>query len=236
MKIKKIIGILVLTILLSGCTTEYNITINDGIITEDINIYANKNDSTENDTFEYYKKNDVISFTDSDSVYVYDKSVLEDDTGLNLKFEYRNLNAYALSSFFNDCFSKSSISSDEEKIYIKASGFTCYSYNYMIVTDASINFSTNHEVLEHNADEVTEGIYKWYPLTGDDLSIILKQNVKDIEENPNEQQNKEEEENQDDTNRAENGTNWLIVGLMLITFVSIIFLLAIYKIKKGQRG
>ena len=175
MKIKKILFVLFITFLLSGCTAEYNISIIDDQVIEDINIYTS--DTEEKEMLKNYKKEKILSFSVEDKNYYYDKEFLSNNKGLNLRFRYLDYPAYSLSSFFNYCYDKSSIVSDDKYIYIIATGFTCTSYNWLEVKQAKVNFTTNHKILTENSDIQKNNVYTWdLKDYNSDISIILEKN------------------------------------------------------------
>lgn len=235
MKLKKVLVILILIVFMTGCTVEYNIDINNESVKEDINIYINESKAEEKKSLNYYLENDITAFNDGNKVYKYKLSKI--DSGINLRFEYGNLIGYSASSFFSQCFDKSNISNDGQNVYIKASSFICQSYNYDNVTQAVVNFTTNHEVITHNADKVDNSVYTWYPLNNNkDIILVLKTNdgVLDSEKETIENNNHNGFTNQ--LNPENKSRPIIIVILLLMAFGSLIGILFLYKIKKSQRS
>ena len=232
MKLKKFVLIIILLIFLTGCTAEYNIEINDDKIYEDINIKITPTEENRQ-SLSNYLANGIVAFYDSGHAYKY--KLTEIDNGLNLKFEYGNLIGYSFSSFFKQCFEKSSISSDEKNIYIKASGFICRSYDYVDVEDAVINFKTNHEVQTHNADIVSNGIYKWYPLKNDKgVTLILNiknDSLSDIEKDPI----IEEEELFEEEQEQKEETPIIIIIMMFMAFILSLIVVIMLRMNKQRR-
>ncbi len=233
MNIKKIICLLSI-LSLTGCSVEYNINVKDDKIYENINIYIDKNDSENVKSLNYYYENGVIAFTEGFEDYTYDLNKIDNDNfGLNMNFEYGNNIAFAVSSFFTNCYQKSNISSDDNKIYITASDFRCYSYNYEEVNSAIINLTTNHNVINHNADKVSNGTYIWYPLNNNKgISLILEKNS---EKEGNIQKPTIIPGNNDKDNSSKNEETSLGVGLAIFGgFIILIAFIFFIKIKKQR--
>jgi hypothetical protein len=151
---KKII-ILILTIfLLSGCSVEYNLEINNDNIRENIEI--GKFDASEIEDFEYLTPYAILN-DESQKFYVFDYS----NKILNLSYDY-NIQNYEMSEAFNQCYDMSNFSYDEKYYYILTSNeFKCLSYMGYTTDEVKINIKSRYKVVESNADYVDNGVYTW---------------------------------------------------------------------------
>ena len=230
--------VLLIMLLLTGCTVDYNIYVGNDVIEENINIYANTNKSGEVSFQKYYLENDIESFQVNGERYYYETKTINNGnkTGTNLSFVYEDYSAYSLSRIFNECFKKSSIASNDSNVYIKASDFICYDYNYNIVDDAVINLTTNLEVVEHNADIVNNGVYTWNIIKNPkDITLVLKKTVEEEPENTVVDDDSYSKSNRDSEQQKEENTSWLTVVLILLAFFISIFGLFFYKMRKTQK-
>ena len=152
MKKNKILILIVLSLLISGCDVKYNINIRGKNISEEI-ILPNVDNYTE-DTFtnNYYydingnKKYDVK--IDEDKIVLYNKKT--------------KLSTLATNNLYDFCFSK--IDSFEEDGYYHfrtSSDFNCMVYEFIPVDKITIVLNTFNKVSNHNADEVKFGKYIW---------------------------------------------------------------------------
>ena len=227
-RFKKIVIISLILFLITGCNVEYNLDLTDDNFTENVNIYLDSSSSEE--SLNYYLENDINAFFDGDATYVYKKEKIENPLGMNLKFGYGDIASYSVSSFLKQCFNKTNISSDEEYIYISADEFLCQSYDYEELNSAVINFTTNHTVINHNANIVRDGVYTWN-LNSNFSKVSLK--LKKVKETENIQNQESDNKNVD--NKKNNNFSTGIAIIIFIAFIGVIFLLAIFKVKKQRR-
>lgn len=168
MKIKKIklIIILMLVFLVSGCSVEYNFVINeDSSINEEI-IASEKTDRLESMTrlkgeqacnylYNMFKRNN-----DTSGVSCSEKNSITYGTARAI---YTNIDEYS-SKFKNDIFEKVEVLKNEDEITLTATqkeklggeGGTTYIYNGI-----KINITVPFEVVENNADSVSKNTYTW---------------------------------------------------------------------------
>lgn len=169
-----------LIILLTGCNSEYNLEINDGIFKETIvsDIYP---DSKKTISVEGIEDDDQITpfiemeqhpFTNDNNI-IYDKKIetIDNYQRVTLTYNYQE-DEFANSKAINNCFENHNYSYDD-KYTIELSGtFYCLYTDYI-----DINIKTDYKVLENNADEVNENIYTWHinrqNLDNVSLKIIL---------------------------------------------------------------
>lgn len=233
-QLKKIFILLCGIFILSGCSVEYNININDFEFTENVNIYADNEKEVK--SLEFYLNEDIVAFSYDDRDFLYNTEAISGNKeGINLNFKYTDLAAYSLSSFFEQCYEKSNISTDEEKIYIKATNYICQGYNYNNVTSAVINLTTNHEVVSHNADKIDNGIYIWnLGNSGKDIDLELKLKTVEIKEEESEINKDEENNKANSDDKQAKKASWIITFLLLIGFIAALVLIIVFKSSKQR--
>lgn len=161
---KKIILIL-LILVVSGCSTQYNLKIDGKKFKEDINIIINKSeipapspiDGVEtDDPITPFLTGDTTVFFQNDDI-IYNKIVEEFDNYYNINMSYQyNGNEFKNSNSLQLCFEN--IDFSESKNYkINLSGtFYC-----MYSDSVSINIESKNRVINNNADSVNGNVYTW---------------------------------------------------------------------------
>lgn len=150
---KKIIMLLVV-IMLTGCTVNYNVTIDKDNITENVKISVPMNEVDEN-TF----SEQVSGFNSSYNI----KTNVEDDNyiaNLNRNFDFTNYNN---STFMNKCYDEVNITNTDSDITIKTSNtFHCIKMEDDFETQkVTVNIKTKLKVKDNNADEINGNTYTW---------------------------------------------------------------------------
>lgn len=177
---KKRIIILLLPLLLTGCTINYDLVINQNNIKETItgSVKESEYETKETDTGlnELYVliNEDVTPLINDDDLYK--KNIINTNTGIDYEYTYTYKNNYAYSRVINTCFENHTITETETYYKINLSGnFYCL-YSDKI----DINVTSNYVVMENNADKVDGNVYKW---TIDDpfdvnIALTVAKNVK----------------------------------------------------------
>ena len=151
----KKIYLFVLTILLTGCSSTYNITVDENKIDEHLKISIPTNLVNENtlqEQLEAQLGNYNIDYTnDSNNYYV----------------DYTNnydIGNYFDSKLINLCYDTSSNKITDQQIKITTSSqFRCiYMDDGVQMDSVDINITTQLKVIENNADEVNKNTYTWH--------------------------------------------------------------------------
>lgn len=155
-------------LLLSGCTSSYNVTISDNKITEDINLNI-ENDYQDIDGITGY---DYAPIT-RDSEELYEKKVTKKDgyTNINLKYSF-DPEVFPNSTALSTCFENYEVIIDDNYYEFKLSGYL----NCLADGEVDINVKTKNKVISHNADSVDGNVYTWHidQDNVDDTSIEIK--------------------------------------------------------------
>lgn len=159
-KIQKI-GLIAVTFLMTGCTVQYDLYFGDNVITENIIIKENKVDIDENNLSYLKEKNPNTLINDLDEFYEKKMNETEKDITGALTYNYTYSN-FRHANLIKPCYEVIGFAEDETSYSLSTSNsFECLLYEYNPLDSVQINISTNHKVLENNADTVENGIYTW---------------------------------------------------------------------------
>lgn len=171
---KKKILLLVVLLLMTGCTAEYELTyVNDVfkehvVVTEPI---VDENPmglsiSDINSNSHYIKIGD-------NNKYNYNLESRNGNHILTLDFEYKDVKLTS-SRFYNDCFKNRTFIERDNYYYIELEGDSVCEY----LKDVDITFKTDKYVYDINATEkdYEKGIYKWKDFSGGKIIIQVSRN------------------------------------------------------------
>lgn len=215
MRIKKIILIVLLLIILTGCTAKVNLEISDNVVYEEIVI---DDQTTSRDNFrEYipiYDENIIVDAAPDEKkegVAYYKKNIKDDKIYYSYAF---NLKKYNDSKTMKNFFSSSAIVSSERtglmELYTSNDGIFAFDL-YPGLSYLEININTNLEVEESNADSVKGHTYTWVftPSNKNKNIYIRMRNYIYKQKHPNEYKEKEQNKknNEDGTNNSTTDSN-----------------------------
>jgi hypothetical protein len=160
MKKFKIVLLLLIVLLISGCSGTYNLKINDNLTVEENLIIT-----LENEVDNYDKIDNLIN---SEVGNKKDYSISKDGNNLNVSYKkkYDTIEEYLLDSIlYKQIFNSISYNSDDNEISLGARNILNLStsdlnnsYDLKIL---QINVQTPLEVIDENADFVNENTYSW---------------------------------------------------------------------------
>lgn len=169
----KIVVVFVVLLLLTGCTINYDLTINENSIDEKISGNVNKSEyqlsdeDTSPNLFYTLINGDVPALVVGDDLYKKDISELEDKLNYNYSYTYNN--NFDKSRIINSCFENHIISETDKYYHIELSGkFYCL-YSDKI----NINVTSNYEVIDNNADKINGNKYVWTIDNSNGVDILL---------------------------------------------------------------
>ena len=243
----KKIGILVcLLFILSGCTVNYNVTIDENNIKEDINVNDNITDNrTKEDIISFYNSWYPVYLYDGiiddystkldDAIYYNKSNIIENGDTYNYTFSYNHkLKDYPKTTIWSLYLLNNSFITDNNKISI-SSGKSIQIFNNSAITNLNINITTNLKVLENNADRINDNTYTWeYNLNNyrsKSVKLVLaKEN--NIEESPSNSNQSEEEKTSNSNNEInkESSNMILILSILGVFLLVLIILLKFRKI------
>lgn len=159
---KKKILLIGMIFLFTGCTTNYNLTIDNNTLREkvEINIPSNLSDKKKDKIDDFFSY-DLEAFTDvengTNELYNIKKAFVDNGYIYQINHDFL-LDEFANSKIVNDCFSDFQYKNADEYIAIKASGkFACRYDNKKV----NINITTDRYVQEQNADSNEGNTYTW---------------------------------------------------------------------------
>ncbi len=178
---KKIFCFIILLFLTSGCEVTYELNINGDnfeettsiVETNEINLNTYFNDITYNDLFDIYIKkpipvsNDYEIQPDSDEemegVSYYDKEDLSNDNqvGLSLTNTFSS-SGIQDSTVINNNYNRFIKATIDDHIVLSTGERLSAFDQYSTLDEVTIKITTDHEVIEHNADEIEDNTYIWY--------------------------------------------------------------------------
>ncbi len=178
---KRLIGLISILFLLSGCSAVYNVEINDKFIKDELSINsANKEElNSGNPSYKTLIDNNYKNFelavnkdtpgypeihTKLKGYEYYNKKLINTIDNYGLVFTYKHeLSNYAKSPLLG-FYNFASIKNVSNKIIIDSGDAKgCYVFNnYALLTDLTLNISSIYEVTNHNADEVNNNTYTWH--------------------------------------------------------------------------
>ena len=175
---KKLIIVLSLLFVLTGCSANYELTYKKGIFTEEITIYEDKDISNNEELPSITKveeKSDKVKIKDNE-YYKIEHYTENDKNILKATYKFDKLSLKD-SLVFNECFKEKSIIDEEKSIYIKLSGEVVCEY----LENVSITFKTDKQVINTNAEKQNKrkGIYSWDKIPDEGIIIeVSKKNIK----------------------------------------------------------
>ena len=170
---KKILFLIIFCFLLTGCTVNYNLEIDNESFKESItgNILNSELESDDNRTdiniYSYLINSEQNVFKNNDSI-LYNKNLNNVENGIDYSYSYEfNKNNFNNSRILNECFDKYEAYEEDGIYYISIFG----NFNCSYADKTNINIKTNHNVLANNADSIKNNTYSW---------AIEKDNIKDL--------------------------------------------------------
>lgn len=150
----KLLFLLLIFILITGCKQEYNLVISDSAIKEEFKaVVDNNDDNLKRLSVNYYPlhANDVVT---------YNKKIIKNNNYITAFFSYvYKPYDFVNANTFNQCFRNKKVIMDDKKVYeIVLSDFVDCMYDYNL----DINIITNNKVISNNADEVKKNKYIWH--------------------------------------------------------------------------
>lgn len=216
MRIKKILLLFVMLFILTGCTAKYELTYQDDVFNEHIEINEEKiNGQLSEFGISTVKENPNLLKLDEKNSYKYEFTNDEKSETLTLDFKYNDI-SIENSLVYKNCFQYKTFLDKDDYYYFHLEGDMVCEY----LSSSDIVFKTDKVVLKHNADEVDEekGIYKWNDFnTGEIIFQVSKT-----------------EKIQSTNNGIDDGIIPLYVKIIIAVVVGLIIFVVYKKVKKSQ--
>lgn len=157
---KKIILFISLLVFLSGCNAKYELEFNDEFLNEKIQLKLENSMERE---IELLKNRPVYAIFNSNSQKLYNIDYNEGLFDFTATYEYTfNTSNFNQSVFNNNCFDAFSFTKQEENYILSTSkGFNCMTLEYFSAESIEMTLTTNHSVIESNADKIDGKKYIW---------------------------------------------------------------------------
>lgn len=159
---KKKIIMLLSILLLTGCTVNYTLEIDDNILKEKITGTVTKEESKQNSKATDISTVYSIINEDQKPVYnkeeLYQKELKESGNNINYTFKYNyNIEDFVNSTIINTCFENKEIEEIDNYYSIRLSG------NFYCLYSKKINIAvtSNLKVASNNADKIKDNTYIW---------------------------------------------------------------------------
>lgn len=164
---KKITMLLLLVILLTGCSAEVNVVINDTGINETITINDNSTTSYYNYVPVFYEDifSDVEPDVKNEGITYYNKNITQGIDGYKINYNYKyTVDEYKRARSVKTSFQSFNIREskvDEQLVISTSTGGIKYFDKYSNLDSVKINITPSYKVLENNADYVNGNVYTW---------------------------------------------------------------------------
>ena len=160
---KKIVLLFMFTILLTGCSCDYELNISDDKVVENVDITLPYSmDSDDRNKFLDYTKIDNLAVVGGLDNPYYDMSARADNYGdvYNFNYSYDKEHPIKNARAMKSCFEKYKVEETSSYyMFVFRGEFKCkYKFD-----DVNITVKTNNEVPKHNSTDYDEkeGIYRW---------------------------------------------------------------------------
>ncbi len=182
---KKIIMLVLLVLLLTGCSAEVNVIINDTGINETVTIIDNNTSSYYNNVPAFYK--DIFSELEPDvknsGVEYYNRNVTQGSGSYKINYSYKySFDNYKDARTVKTAFKSFNLRKDvsENQIIISTDSSQLGLFNtYKNLTNVKVNITPTYQVVKSNADYVNGNIYTW------NFNKGTKKNIYIVMYNPN---------------------------------------------------
>ena len=182
MKKKYLILVLIIILInLCGCTVNYEININDDVVTENMEFYETDSkkinalyppDSVSSDSIEKYTYKQMINFQNLNDEYafknnlnpeqIYNKRKIDESNKMGMKYSYAfNINDYTNSNIANSFVTHFSARTSGEFYAVSALDFSSIFSQYPYLNNISVKIKTNHKVVDSTADSTEGNEYIW---------------------------------------------------------------------------
>ncbi|MFA5407896.1 MAG: hypothetical protein WC343_03895 [Bacilli bacterium] len=163
----KVVLLVFVLLLMTGCNIDYNITVNDKKEVEETATVSSTNQSilVNNESINLYLNQQIDTYKNLNNFnkYSYSKVIGDVNSSVTMSREYSSLREYAKSPIFKYVFENATIIENEEYTSFKTVGAYYYNHMYSEKEQIDSNFYIDtviikikfyNKVLENNADEV----------------------------------------------------------------------------------
>ena len=154
---KKLILLVLIVIMLTGCQSDFYIKIGEGKVEQNINIFLLNNNQK---PYDLIRKSVYTVENDIEGLGYFTIENSKESNPLNVSISYI-ISSYDFDYALSFCYDNQNISYINNILKIETSNyFNCFD-KYSIIDDVNINVTTGYKVLENNADKVDGNTYTW---------------------------------------------------------------------------
>ena len=228
---KNIIIIIILLIFTTGCTCEYNLTIDNNNYQEEVRIIAENENEISNYNLEWKIPTDKEENNyggDPSTVPEYSSDLYEYKLVNNiLTFNYNfNKDNYSNSSAVSTCYDTFTVIDYNNATIISTNSKASAFNKYPNLNNITVNIKVDKEVIDHNADRVNGNTYTWYIYKNNadnkSINLTLSNSSNTIDdkttETPNKSTNSINEENKNE-NKKTDYTFYIFYGVLLVVMI-----------------
>ena len=221
---KRIVLLIIILLLTTGCTCEYNLTIDGSKYKEKITIISETTDeeSKLNNKWEIpVDKDESETPGDPNSDIKIEGDIYNYNLSNNkLIFNYDfTRSRYINSTAVSKCYKKLTISNYDNTTIISTSpNANCFD-NYPTLTNIKVTINVDREVINHNADNVNGNIYTWTINKNNASNKSINLTLKNIDKNI-----KPDSTTNNEKNNLNNQINNYALYIFIVILVIIIFL------------
>jgi len=234
---KKIIMLSILLLMLTGCSIEYTITIDEATIQENIAVLDNVSDTrTVTDIMNNYKYKyyvyDKVDSEDYEPTENYEEGLLYytqsyniDSEGYHLYYDYTHpianyMNAVSVVSSYNT----KHITYSNNKLSIKTTSPNSYLRYSDLLDNLTVSIITDYNVISNNADSVDGNKYTWTFDKDNNYTKQISFEV-DLSKKTNEEEDKNSSNENDTTFEEKKNTIIVVIVFAIYLIITIIFII-----------
>lgn len=181
---KKIISLITILILMTGCEATYNVEINNNEITENINIYTTNMSSINNpmsdygdlslkELFEMQNDNFYTAYYNDENynpyeeekqsdVKYYNQEIINTNNRYGINYNYKFTDEdYHRSRAVNTCYNSFTINKSNNIYSLSTNNLAKCFKNYSLLDKVTVTLKINNRVITHNADTTSNDTYTW---------------------------------------------------------------------------
>lgn len=162
----KLIYLIILVLIATGCNANYTINIDDGFIKEELIISNYEKNTIEEKLFfethlgiHYYPNYEIYSTVNSPNKKYYQKTKNNQNDDIKVAYNFKK-EEYSNSAIIKNCFEKFTYSSTDRFSTINAERFTCFS-KFPNLNRVNINIKTDFSIINTNGETNDQKTYNW---------------------------------------------------------------------------
>lgn len=153
------------SIFITGCTVDYNLDFTDTELSEVININLDSSENNEKniESMNYSAQYEANALSINGNTKKYSFNGKQTKSGYTGSFSYDySIEDFNKARLIRECYDSFNFVKTEKGYQIVTSDiFRCGVYSYMKVDKYTITITSNHKVIENNADQVEKNKYTW---------------------------------------------------------------------------